>query len=597
MKKQPSSKRENPAAKILFLGIAVAASFWFFDAVVDTFIFKEGGFAGNLLFPEAQELWMRLIIVGMIIGISVYAQRNITRRKRAVDELKGSHERLLSVLESLDAVVYVADMETHEILFANKYIRDIFGDVDGKVCWQTLQADQSYPCNFCTNDKLVSPDGEPTGVYAWEFQNTVNGRWYDIRDRAIRWVDGRLVRLEIAVDVTERKKVETDLKVFTNLINQSNDAIFVIEAETGRFLDANKRTCESLGYECGELLGLGVKDIEARLPDDFSWKEHVKEVSDKGYLVLEGEHRRKDGTTFPVEVNVRHITHDGRDYMLAVARDIAERKRLEEEKEKIRAHLFREQQLEALGLLAGGVAHHFKNLLNSVRGYSELMMMEIKSSEPWYEYFKRILSSVESAVEISDRLYFFARKKSVDFRHVNINYTVEDLLRMLNPIIGGDIDITTELEPGLWTTRADEGSIEEAIMNLVVNAKDAMKGKGGGEITIKTENVTLNKARSKAQPESRPGRFVLLSVVDTGVGMDTEHMEHVFEPFFSTKDIGEGTGLGLSFVYGVAKQHDGWVNAYSEQGKGAAFKIYLPAVKGKPEKSEKTKGEAEEAVP
>ncbi len=147
---------------------------------------------------------------------------DITDHKRAERELKESHESLLSVLDSLDAIVYVADMQTYEVLFANKYTRDAFGDLAGKVCWQTLQTGQSYPCAFCTNDKLVSPEGEPTGIYEWEFQNTVNGRWYDIRDRAIRWVDGRLVRLEIAVDITERKKMEETLRKQKAELERSN---------------------------------------------------------------------------------------------------------------------------------------------------------------------------------------------------------------------------------------------------------------------------------------------------------------------------------------------------------------------------------------
>lgn len=480
MKKQPGTKRENPPAKILFIGIAVAASFWVFDAVVDTFIFKEGGFAGNLLYPEAIELWMRLVVVGMIIGISVYAKRTITRRKLVDKELRQSEKSYRTLLETI-----------------------------------------------------------PHGI-------------------------------------------------------QENDT-------SGIITFSNRAHCEMNGYKEGELEGTAIWDFFQTEEERESLRQYLKKIvrekpQPTPYFA---RNQTKDGRSIDVQVDWNYkLDSEGNVVgFVSVITDITERKRLEEEKEKIRAHLFREQHLEALGLLAGGVAHHFKNLLNSVKGYSELMMMEIKSSEPWYEYFKRILSSVESAVEISDRLYFFARKKSVDFCPVNINNTVEDLLRMLNPIIGRDVKIITELEPGLWTTRADEGSIEEAIMNLVVNAKDAMKGTGGGEVTIKTENVTLNKARSKALPQSRPGRFVLLSVVDTGVGMDTEHMEKVFEPFFTTKDIGEGTGLGLSFVYGVAKQHDGWVNAYSEQGKGAAFKIYLPAIKGKPEKSEKTEGKAEKPVP
>jgi len=180
-------------------------------------------------------------------------------------------------------------------------------------------------------------------------------------------------------------------------------------------------------------------------------------------------------------------------------------------------------------------------------------------------------------------LLLFSRKQPMKLTLLNANNRVDDLLKMLNRLIGEDIAVTTDLEPDLWMVRADEGNIEQVIMNLVVNAKDAMSMTNGGKLTIKTENVTLNEEHCRGIPEAWPGKFVCLSVADTGVGMDEETIQHIFEPFFSTKDAGKGTGLGLSVVYGIVQQHGGWINVHSDPRQGSTFNVYLPAFSVKPE--------------
>jgi PAS domain S-box-containing protein len=268
---------------------------------------------------------------GEITGLSGII-RDVTERKKAEEELKDSHQRLLTILDGIDALVYVTDMQSYELLFVNKYGRDVWGDIAGRICWQTLQEGQTGPCAFCTNKYLVDKAGNPKGPYEWEFQNTVNNRWYFIIDRAIEWLDGRIVRLEIATDITERKQAVDDLELFKDLINRSNDAIFVIDPDTGKFLNVNDMACKNLGYIREELLKMTVTNIEAVLPDDYSWKGHVEEVRKKGFMLLEGYHKRKDGTTFPVEVNIKYVSRENKNYMVAVARDIAERKKAEEER-------------------------------------------------------------------------------------------------------------------------------------------------------------------------------------------------------------------------------------------------------------------------
>ncbi len=254
---------------------------------------------------------------------------------------------------------------------------------------------------------------------------------------------------------------------------------------------------------------------------------------------------------------------------------ILERKQAEEEKEKIYAQLLHAQKMEAIGTLAGGVAHDFNNLLTAIQGYTELSLIRVDKTSPLHGNLKHIHRASLRAASLTRQLLFLSRRQPMELTLLNINRTVDDLLKMLNRLIGEDIAINTNMETALWTVRADEGNIEQVIMNLVVNARDAMFH--GGKLTIKTENVTLDEGSCKGIPEARPGKFVCLSVMDTGAGMDKEIIQHIFEPFFTTKEAGKGTGLGLSVVYGIIKQHEGWINVYSEDGQGSTFKVYLPA--------------------
>ncbi len=264
---------------------------------------------------------------------------------------------------------------------------------------------------------------------------------------------------------------------------------------------------------------------------------------------------------------------------------IMDRRQAEEEKEKMQAQLLQAQKMEAIGTLAGGVAHDFNNLLTAIRGYIDLVMMKVDETEPFYRNLKQIRNASVRAADLTRQLLLFSRKQPMEFIHLNINRTVDDLLKMLNRLIGEDIEIRTFLEPDIWTVRADPGSIEQVIMNLAGNARDAMPN--GGSLTIRTENVLLDEEYCRVALEARPGKFVCLSVEDTGVGMSKNITQHIFEPFFTTKEAGKGTGLGLSVVYGIVKHHEGWINVSSIFGRGSTFRIYLPASSEKSEDEER----------
>jgi len=278
---------------------------------------------------------------------------------------------------------------------------------------------------------------------------------------------------------------------------------------------------------------------------------------------------RKDGREFPVELAITPI-RVGDDWSFsAFVRDITERKLLQQQ-------LIQSQKMEAVGRLAGGVAHDFNNLLTAIFGYADLLAEELAPGHPGRADLNEIRTAATRAAALTRQLLAFSRQQVLQPVVLNLNDMVENIEKMLHRILGEDVELHTALAPNLANTRADPGQIEQVIMNLAVNARDAMPT--GGKLTIETANVELDAAYAKQHQPVIPGHFVMLAVSDTGIGMDDATKARIFEPFFTTKEVGKGTGLGLATVYGIVKQSGGYVWLYSEPGKGAAFKIYLPRV-------------------
>ncbi len=279
----------------------------------------------------------------------------------------------------------------------------------------------------------------------------------------------------------------------------------------------------------------------------------------------------------------------------AVQRELQEaevrraRRLAEAEKEKMQEQLHQAQKMEAIGILAAGVAHDFNNLLTTVQGFTDLAMTKIDESHPSHEDLQQVLLAAMRASDLTRQLLIFSSKQPMELNRLNINRIIRNLLKMLNRLIGEDIVIETELEPDIWTIRADAGKIEQVIMNLAVNARDAMPD--GGKLIIKTANMNLDEEYCKMVPDAQPGNSICLSVTDTGVGIAEEYKPFIFDPFFTTKEEGKGTGLGLSVVFGIIKQHDGCISFYSEKGQGTTFKVYIPAIQQEAEDL------VEEAIP
>lgn len=371
---------------------------------------------------------------------------DITDRKQAENELNHAHEKLLTILDSIDSTVYVADMDTCEILFMNKrMINDFGGDKTGDICYSAFR-NNSEPCECCTNDQLIDKDGNPAGVHIWEGKNPVTGKYYINYDRAIEWTDARLVRMQIAADITDLKKMESQL-------------------------------------------------LQAR-------------------------------------------------------------------------------KMEAVGRLAGGVAHDFNNMLSVILGKTEMALEDIDPNQTLYADLEEIRTAAQRSADVTRQLLAFARKQAIAPKVVNLNSTIESILKMLRRLIGENIDLIWLPNEEIWPVRIDPSQLAQILANLSVNARDAIADVG--KLIIETGKTTFDEAYCADHSGFVPGDFVQLTVSDNGCGINQETLQNVFEPFYTTKDVGKGTGLGLATVYGIVKQNDGFINAYSEPDQGTIFRIYLP---------------------
>jgi PAS domain S-box-containing protein len=339
---------------------------------------------------------------------------------------------------------------------------------------------------------------------------------------------------------------------------------------TGKILDANPAFLELLGLTAAnDLVGQHIYSLYADGDQWFDLADYLR--SSAPFKGLNAEWKRKGGTTV-VRVSGRSVANgrEGKEGVVfeIFAEDVTERRALEQQ-------LRQSQKMEAVGRLAGGIAHDFNNLLMVISGYSEFLLERLGAEPHLRGPAQEIASAAERASSLTRQLLAFSRKQMLAPRIVNLNDIATENLKMLNRMIGEDIDLVMVPTKSLWSVRADSGQIEQVIMNLAVNARDAMPS--GGKLTIETSNVTLDEDFARLHSPLNPGDYVLLSITDTGAGMDAETQSHIFEPFFTTKGP-KGTGLGLSTVYGIVKQSGGYIWVYSDIGRGTTFKIYLPRV-------------------
>jgi two-component system cell cycle sensor histidine kinase/response regulator CckA len=341
--------------------------------------------------------------------------------------------------------------------------------------------------------------------------------------------------------------------------------MYVFDAETLEYLAVNDSAINLYGYTREELLGLRILDL--RVQEDFTAMREQLRKRGPGQTTGTAGHRRKDGSVIRVEFTSRAINFAGRKARMAVVRDVTHQRALEEQ-------LRQSQKMEAIGRLAGGVAHDFNNMLTVIINYTDLMLADLEPRDRKREIMEEIAKASARAADLTRQLLTFSRQQVVAPAVLNLNEVLASVDKMLRRIVGEDIQLLAVREPTLGPVLADRGSIEQLVMNLVVNARDAMPT--GGKLTIETRNVDLDGEHVRKNPGAAAGAHVVLSVTDTGVGIDAATQARIFEPFFTTKDQGRGTGLGLSTVFGVVQQSGGHIEVESAPGQGTRFIVNFP---------------------
>jgi len=383
-------------------------------------------------------------------------------------------------------------------------------------------------------------------------------------------LEGSTECISYFTNITERKRVEEALRAseehYRTLFDEAPYPKFLYDHETRRYLMVNQAAIQTYGYSREEFMTMRLDDLQP--PEDLARLQEL--VADlKVGITNSGvhRHRKKDGRFIDVDITLHRFTLGGSPCVLAVALDVTERSRME-------AQLRQAQKMEAIGSLAGGVAHDFNNLLSVILSYSKMLAESLKPGDPMRDDLEEISQAGCRAADLTRQLLAFSRQQILEPRVLDLNAVIKGVAKMLRRLVGEDVELSLVSAPGLGAVKADPGQLEQVLMNLVVNARDAMPS--GGKLTIETANVVLDASYAAAHPGVAAGGYVLLAVSDTGSGMDAATRERIFDPFFTTKELGSGTGLGLSTVFGIVQQSGGHIWVYSETGLGTTFKVYLP---------------------
>ncbi|MBN2233254.1 MAG: PAS domain S-box protein [Deltaproteobacteria bacterium] len=378
-------------------------------------------------------------------------------------------------------------------------------------------------------------------------------------------------------DITEIRNVREELRRsearYRLLFEEGPDGVVVLDPETAAIIEFNDQACRQLGYSREEFSQLNVADIDVvESPDDTAAR--IADVIETGRADFETSHRAKDGGLRHARVTAQAHRVEADLIYHCIWRDITDWKRAEEEREKLQAQLLQAQKMESVGRLAGGVAHDFNNMLGVILGHAELVLEQLEPGSLLFGSLKDIRAATERSAALTRQLLAFARRQAISPRVLDLNDTMQGMLKMLRRLISENIELLWHPDPALWPIRVDPSQVDQIAANLCVNARDAIAGTG--TIGIETANVSCDREYCAGHPDCMPGDYVRLTVRDDGCGIDREIVERIFEPFFTTKELGMGTGLGLSTVYGIVTQNNGFIAVNSVPGAGTAFAVHLP---------------------
>jgi PAS domain S-box-containing protein len=507
---------------------------------------------------------------GAIVGL-VAVSMDVTPEIESRQKADTAHARLIDAIESLPAAFYMYDPEERLVLWNSRtgefYPEMVASAHPGQTFEQALRLAAGAFAEGNGEEWIaqrLAQFREHPGTIEHELKD---GRWIQGIDR--RTADGGTVCLRF--DVTERKRQELAVRQsegrYRTLVEESLQGLMIVQR--GKLVFANRATARMFGYENAEEM-IGMEAIDVVHPQDRHaalqvGSAEMRAGDPKLYRYYRGV--RKDGSHMRYEAHRSDTQWQGRRAIQWALMDVTQEFALQQQLES-------SQRMESVGRLAGGIAHDFNNILTVILAHIGFILDGLKDSPALSEDALVVRDAGTRAAALTRQLLAFSRRQILEMRIVNLNEQVSGTQKMLSRVIGEDITLRTALARAVRPIRADVTQIEQVLMNLVVNARDAMPR--GGSITLETANVTLDEAYSRAHLEVKPGDYVMLAVTDTGMGMDPETQRRIFEPFFTTKPQGQGTGLGLATVYGIVKQMNGSIFVYSEPGQGATFKIYFP---------------------
>ena len=504
--------------------------------------------------------------------------RNITERKRSEEKLNHTLSLLEATIESTADGILVVDTQGRIVKYNQKFAemwnlpRHILESRDDNMALSSILEQLKDPKGFI--DRVLALYGHP-GVESRDVVEFTDGKVFERYSKPQRIGETIAGRVWSFRDITERRRAAEALKEseerFRATFEQAAVGVAHVRPD-GRFLLVNRKFCDIVGYTREELLEKTFQEIT--YPYDL--KADLRNVQMLLADIIQNYslHKRcirKDGSFVWTNLTASLVRNPMGEpaYIIGVVEDISEHKKLEEQ-------LFQAQKMEAVGRLAGGIAHDFNNLLTAVVGYGNLLKAEVANDGRLDVYVTQILNAAEKAALLTRDLLTFGRKHITNLQPVNMNKILANMENLLTGILGRDIEFSMVLSGKNVQVFADPAHLEQAVMNLALNARDAMPD--GGRLLIKTDILDLDAQFIKAHGFGRKGSYVLLSFEDTGMGMDADTRGRIFEPFFTTKEVGKGTGLGLAIVYGIVKQHDGFITVHSEPGIGSSFRIFLPLI-------------------
>ncbi len=555
--------------------------------IVSLFSYKT--LSGKILDPWAGKtgyiaLILCLMVGGAVTVLYVIAQRDIECREKSEEELRQSEERYRSLVEDSFDGIFI--QQGPKIVFANSCLYEMLGyspgELEGIDHWLIFHRDSQ---DLLRRRAIARMRGEEVISQYEVMLQRKDGSSFpaDISARLVQ-VDGKPGIQVWLRDISGRRRAEEAQKRLSIAVEQAAEAI-VITDPSGTIQYINPAFESITGYSRDEAIGENTRILRSGQHDEAFFRKLWETLTNGQVWTGQLVNRKKDGTLYRADVTISPVCDSSGEIInyVAVTRDVTR-------EFELRGQLLQAQKMEAIGTLAAGVAHDFNNLLQVITGYSELFLTKANEQDPFYSYLERINQAGQKGADLVRRLLTFGRKSEYRPCPLNLNYQIEQLQKMLERTIPKMIKIELKLDDRLSPVNADPNHMDQVLMNLAMNARDAMPD--GGVLTIETSNVFLNEEFARVHIGAKPGAYVIMSISDTGHGMDKETLGRIYEPFYTTKEVGKGTGLGLAMVYGVVTQHDGQVRCYSEPGHGTTFRIYLPALVAEKDQLETAKHEA-----